>query len=165
MGQVDTAGHLSPKGKVGDSSSERLWYEPGMAHEGYHEPAELLSEDTKDMHRALVSLQEELEAVDWYQQRADGTNEPELKAILVHNKNEEIEHAMMVLEWIRRRNPKFDANIHTYLMKEGPITELEAAEKAGEAGGGSENGKSSSASATSPQGAFGSLGIGSLKGK
>jgi ferritin-like protein len=93
-----------------------------MSSEGYHEPVDLLSEATKNMHRALVSLREELEAVDWYQQRAEGCSDKDLQAILVHNKNEEIEHAMMVLEWIRRHSPPFDAHIGTYLKSSGPIT-------------------------------------------
>ena len=73
----------------------------------YHESLDKLSSTTQDMHRALVSLQEELEAVDWYQQRADATEDAELKAILLHNMREEIEHASMVLEWLRRNHPDF----------------------------------------------------------
>src|SRR5438045_9385506 len=86
---------------------------PRMSHEGYHEPAELLPEETKDFHRAIESLIEELEAVDWYQQRADVTKEESLKAILLHNRNEELEHAMMKLEWLRRRDPKIDETPRT----------------------------------------------------
>src|SRR3954470_7032549 len=97
-----------------------------MSSESYHEPVELLSEETKNMHRAIVSLKEELEAVDWYQQRAEGCSDEDLRAVLIHNKNEEIEHAMMVLEWIRRNNPVFDGNIKKYLMSQGPITAVEA---------------------------------------
>src|SRR4051812_46818306 len=98
-----------------------------MASDTYHEPLELLSEPTRDMHRALSSLMEELEAVDWYQQRAEATQDAELRAVLEHNRDEETEHAMMVLEWLRRMSPVFDRNIQTYLMKQGPITGLEAA--------------------------------------
>ncbi|HEY0192994.1 MAG TPA: ferritin-like domain-containing protein [Kofleriaceae bacterium] len=127
-----------------------------MSSESYHEPIELLSEDTKNMHRALVSLREELEAVDWYQQRAEACTDTELRDILTHNKNEEIEHAVMTLEWIRRRQPVFDDNLKTYLNSTGPITEVEEEAK-GEAGGG---GSSSEAASTST-----SLGIGSLKGR
>ena len=76
-----------------------------MSSEGYHEPIELLSEPTKNMHRAIVSLCEELEAVDWYQQRAEACTDAELAAVLTHNKNEEIEHAMMTLEWIPSAQP------------------------------------------------------------
>ncbi len=98
-----------------------------MAHEGYHEPYEKLTEHTREMHRAILSLMEELEAVDWYYQRADVTEDPQLKAILLHNAHEEIEHAMMTLEWIRRSDPKFDANMREYLFKQGSIVGNEAA--------------------------------------
>ncbi len=93
-----------------------------MANEGYHEPVEKLSADTLDMHRAIVSLMEELEAVDWYNQRVDACSDPELKAILAHNRDEEKEHAAMVLEWIRRRDPVFEHELKDSLFKEGPIT-------------------------------------------
>src|SRR3569623_1522190 len=125
-----------------------------MSSESYHEPIELLSEPTKNMHRALVSLREELEAVDWYPQRAEACSDPELAAVLTHNKNEEIEHAMMTLEWIRRHNPTVADNIKTYVGSEGPILEVE--KKAAQGGcGGSDDQKTTSTS----------LGIGSLKGK
>ncbi|MEO8546049.1 MAG: ferritin-like domain-containing protein [Burkholderiaceae bacterium] len=87
-----------------------------MASEGYHEPIAELSDATRDMHRAIVSLMEELEAVDWYNQRADVCKDPELKAILQHNRDEEKEHASMVLEWIRRRDPKFDHELRDWLF-------------------------------------------------
>jgi ferritin-like protein len=93
-----------------------------MANEGYHEPFEKLSEETKDMHRAITSLMEELEAVDWYNQRMDACSDPELRKILEHNRDEEKEHAAMVLEWIRRRDPKLDHELRESLFKEGPIT-------------------------------------------
>lgn len=93
-----------------------------MANEGYHEPLEKLSTETMDMHRAIQSLMEELEAVDWYNQRADACADPELKAILEHNRDEEKEHASMMLEWIRRRDPKFDHELKDSLFKTGPIT-------------------------------------------
>ena len=96
-----------------------------MGHEGWHEPYESLSPQTREMHRAIISLMEELEAIDWYQQRADVTADGDLKAVIEHNRDEEIEHAMMTLEWIRRRSPKFDVNARTYLFTEGPITEVE----------------------------------------
>ncbi len=92
-----------------------------MSNEGYHEPIEELSDETRDMHRAIVSLMEELEAVDWYQQRVDACKDEELKEILAHNRDEEKEHATMVLEWIRRRDPKFDHELKDYLFTEGPI--------------------------------------------
>lgn len=96
-----------------------------MASTTYHEPLDLLSDETRDMHRAIVSLMEELEAIDWYQQRADATADAPLKAVLLHNKNEEIEHATMVLEWIRRHNEHFDLMLHRYLFTTDPITEIE----------------------------------------
>ena len=92
-----------------------------MANEGYHEPIEKLSAATLDMHRAIISLMEELEAVDWYNQRADACTDPELKRILMHNRDEEKEHAAMVLEWIRRHDPAFDHQLKDSLFKEGPI--------------------------------------------
>lgn len=96
-----------------------------MGSETYHEPYEILSPETREMHRAIVSLMEELEAIDWYQQRADGCTDDALREILVHNKNEEIEHAMITLEWIRRRSPEFDDQMRTYLFTEAPILEVE----------------------------------------
>lgn len=88
------------------------------AHEGLHEPAEKLRPGTLDMHRAIVSLIEELEAVDWYQQRADACGDAELKAILEHNRDEEKEHAAMVLEWIRRKDPSFSKELKDHLFTE-----------------------------------------------
>jgi ferritin-like protein len=92
-----------------------------MANEGYHEPVEELRAETRDMHRAIVSLMEELEAVDWYNQRADSCSDPELRAILEHNRDEEKEHAAMVLEWIRRRDPTFEKELRDYMFSEDPI--------------------------------------------
>ena len=92
-----------------------------MANEGYHEPIEELSDETRDMHRAITSLMEELEAVDWYNQRVDACKDDELKAILAHNRDEEIEHAAMVLEWIRRRNKVFDKELKDFLFTDKPI--------------------------------------------
>ncbi len=87
-----------------------------MSNEGYHEPIEKLSAQTMDMHRAIVSLMEELEAVDWYNQRVDACKDKELAAILAHNRDEEKEHASMVLEWIRRNDPSFDKELRDYLF-------------------------------------------------
>ena len=92
-----------------------------MANEGYHEPVEELSDATKDMHRAIISLMEELEAVDWYNQRVDACKDSDLKTILIHNRDEEREHAAMVLEWIRRKDPSFDKELKDYLFTEKPI--------------------------------------------
>ena len=92
-----------------------------MANEGYHEPLEELSDETRDMHRAIISLMEELEAVDWYNQRVDACKDPELAKILAHNRDEEKEHAAMVLEWIRRHDPAFDHELRDSLFKDGEI--------------------------------------------
>ena len=96
-----------------------------MSSESLHEPAEKLSPATIDRHRATVSLIEELEAVDWYDQRIDGATDEALKEVLRHNRDEEKEHAAMVLEWIRRRDPKFDEHLRTYLFSSGDILMIE----------------------------------------
>lgn len=87
-----------------------------MSSVGYHEPIEELSAETRDMHRAIVSLMEELEATDWYNQRADVCKDPALKAILVHNRDEEKEHAAMLLEWIQRKDRGFSSQLKSYLF-------------------------------------------------
>jgi ferritin-like protein len=118
---------------------------------GLHE--ENLSAGVVDRHRAIVSLMEELEAADWYAQRAEATSDPELRAILQHNGDEEKEHAAMVLEWLRRNDPALDGHLQTYLYQKGSITgREEQSEGAGED------------SAEKPV-SDGSLGIGSLKAK
>ena len=96
-----------------------------MSNEGYHEPVEELSDECRDMHRAIISLMEELEAIDWYQQRVDACKDKELAAILAHNRDEEMEHAAMVLEWIRRHSPRFDHELRDYLFSDKPIVDLE----------------------------------------
>ena len=96
-----------------------------MSSETLHVPREKLSQQTLLLHYAISSLMEELEAIDWYRQRADDTDDPELKAVLLHNANEEIEHASMVLEWIRRREPRFDKELREYLFTDKPIAEVE----------------------------------------
>ena len=118
-----------------------------MASEGLHEAAELLDEGTIDHHRAMTSLCEELEAVDWYDQRVKATTDASLAEVLAHNRDEEKEHASMTLEWLRRRDPTLDQHLRTYLFTTGSILETEA-----EAG-------------TSTTDSPGSLGIGSLKGR
>jgi ferritin-like protein len=120
-----------------------------MSHESLHEPAEKLSPATIDRHRATVSLMEELEAVDWYDQRIDAATDEDLKEILRHNRDEEKEHAAMTLEWLRRNDPALDEQLRTYLFKEGNILAAEA-----EAEGGAE---------PSDSGGDGSLGIGDLR--
>ena len=125
-----------------------------MASEELHEPIDLLPEEAIDKHRAIVSLMEELEAVDWYNQRAAATRDETLKAILIHNRDEEIEHAAMVLEWLRRRHPAIDENLRTYLFAEGDILKAEEQVTDGDtAGVGTGHGGP----------ADGSLGIGSLR--
>jgi ferritin-like protein len=96
-----------------------------MSSEGYHEPIGEMSDEVRDFHRAIVSLMEELEAVDWYNQRVSACKDKELAQILAHNRDEEIEHASMVLEWIRRKNKRFDKELREYLFKDGPIKDRE----------------------------------------
>ncbi len=120
-----------------------------MTSEGFHEPLEKLSARTLDHHRAVVSLMEELEAVDWYDQRIDATEDESLAAILAHNRDEEKEHAAMLLEWLRRRDPVLDHELRTYLFTEGSIVDLED-----EAEGGGDRSDDAAGSDT---------GIGSLK--
>lgn len=106
-----------------------------MSSETYHEPYDLLSDEVKDLHRGILSLMEELEAIDWYQQRADVCTDEQLRAVLLHNRDEEIEHAVMVLEWLRRRIPKLDAELRTYLFTDRDILAVEEEAESGEAGG------------------------------
>ena len=107
-----------------------------MSSENLHVPREVLSQDGRLLHHAITSLIEELEAIDWYRQRADDTEDEQLRAILLHNMREEMEHAAMVLEWIRRRNSDFAGHLKTYLFTDAPITGIEkAAEQDGGEGG------------------------------
>ena len=129
-----------------------------MSSESLHEDASKLGPEVVDQHRAIVSLMEELEAVDWYNQRAKATANPELRAILEHNRDEEKEHAAMALEWLRRTDAKFAQHLKTFLFRDGPITEIEAEAIHG-AGG------STSAPAAGGSSSDGSLGIGSLRKK
>ena len=116
-----------------------------------HEDAEKLKQETIDNHRAIVSLMEEIEATDWYEQRVDAATDAELKTILKHNSDEEKEHASMLLEWLRRRDAKWDQNLRTYLFSDKPILSIEKSDKDG-GGPGAEGGDEAS------------LGIGSLRG-
>jgi uncharacterized protein len=120
---------------------------------GYHESEEKLRTETQDNHRALTSMQEELEAADWYDQRVDAATDPELKEILAHNRDEEKEHFAMLLEWYRRRDAKIDAHLKEYLFTSGSLIAREQG-ATGEGGG----------AAAAPAAGGGSLGIGSLKG-
>jgi ferritin-like protein len=124
-----------------------------VSSEGFHEPLDLLSERTRDHHRAISSVMEELEAVDWYDQRVEATTDDELAAILAHNRDEEKEHAAMTLEWLRRRDPKLDEHLRTYLFTEGSVLAIEDAASGGDA----DHEPASPAS-------DGSLGLGSLRG-
>jgi uncharacterized protein len=100
------------------------------ASQGYHEQEDALSAKTKDLHRALVSLQEELEAWDWYQQRVEATSDPELRQILAHNRDEEKEHAAMIVEWLRRHDVVWARQVRTQVGHSGPIVKEEEAEEA-----------------------------------
>jgi ferritin-like protein len=102
-----------------------------------HEAPETLGPELIDRHRAIVSLMEELEAVDWYDQRAAACSDPELREILEHNRDEEKEHACMVLEWLRRHDTTLDGHLRKFLFSEGSIAHREEADKSGSVGGGS----------------------------
>ncbi len=105
-----------------------------MASDHLHAPRERLSKQTLAMHQAISSLMEELEAVDWYRQRADDCDDASLKAILLHNMKEEIEHAAMALEWLRRNSTDFDKELKAYLFTEGDIVAREHKPPAEDAG-------------------------------
>ena len=124
-----------------------------MSSESLHEDAAKIGSDAIDKHRAIASIMEELEAVDWYNQRAKATTNRELKAILEHNRDEEKEHAAMALEWLRRNDSKMAEHLKTFLFTDGPITGIEATMIHGDGG-------ASSGDVPSPDG---SLGIGSLR--
>ena len=120
---------------------------------GYHESESKLRPETLDNHRAFTSMQEELEAADWYDQRVDAATDRELKEILAHNRDEEKEHFAMLLEWYRRRDATMDARLKEYLFTSGSLVAREQAGAGGADGG-----------ADAAGGGAGSLGIGSLKG-
>ena len=117
---------------------------------GFHEDVETLRAETRDHHRAIVSIMEELVAGDWYDQRVDAAHDEELRAILAHNRDEEKEHAAMLLEWLRRRDASLDQQLRNYLFMDKPVLEREEELDQAEAGGAPES--------------DGSLGIGSLHG-
>ncbi|WCO66894.1 ferritin-like domain-containing protein [Iamia majanohamensis] len=127
-----------------------------MSSEGYHEPIERLGPDVMDRHRAIASIMEELEAVDWYDQRVQATDDEELAAVLAHNRDEEKEHAAMTIEWLRRRDPVFDEQLRTYLFASGSILDAEE-----EAMG--RDDADGDAPAPAPPPGDGSLGLGSLR--
>lgn len=126
--------------------------------DSFHEDTDLLRPETMERHRAIVSLQEECEAVDWYDQRIDATDDPELAEVLAHNRDEEKEHAAMTLEWLRRRDPSWDEHLRTYLFTDRPIL---AVEEAAEAEDEAEAGHDGDASGP----VAGDLGIRSLRGR
>jgi uncharacterized protein len=115
-----------------------------LASEGFHEPLDRLDEAALDYHRAMSSLCEELEAIDWYHQRVQATTDESLAAVLAYNRDDEKEHAAMALEWLRRRDDSLDAQLRKFLFTSGPVTEV-------------------GASSTDAADSSGSLGIGSLK--
>src|SRR5580692_7108099 len=118
---------------------------------GLHEPEDRLTPETIDRHRAITSIQEELEAVDWYDQRVSATGDAELAAVLAHNRDEEKEHAAMTLEWLRRHDPALDQHLRTYLFTTAPVTEIEKEAETG-------------ADDTADTATDGCLNIGGLKG-
>jgi ferritin-like protein len=122
----------------------------------FHEPREQLPAEVIEQHRAMASLIEELEATIWYQQRAAVSGDEELAAVLRHNRDEEIEHASMLLEWLRRNFPGFDEKMQIYLFKDAPLLELE--EEA-------EHKEQKAANSDRPGTPGGALGIGSMKGQ
>src|SRR5579863_1615580 len=121
-----------------------------MAGETLHEEREQLTPEILDRHRAISTVMEELEAIDWYDQRIKASTNPELQSVLRHNRNEEKEHASMLLEWLRRHDSEFEGHMRTYLFSQGPIREVAAGAEGGGGGGGNKGGG-------------GSLGIGSLR--
>jgi ferritin-like protein len=123
-----------------------------------HEDPEQLRKETIDRHRAIASVMEELEAVDWYDQRVDASTDPELRAILQHNRDEEKEHAAMVLEWLRRRDPQLSDHLKTYLFTDRPVLEIEEEVEEGGPGEASTGGAPVRRAPSD-----GSLGIGSLR--
>lgn len=138
-----------------------------MSSEQLHEDPAVLGSAVRDRHRAIASIMEELEAVDWYDQRVAATTDPELAAILAHNRDEEKEHAAMTLEWLRRNDPVLDRHLRTYLFSTGSVLDIEhAAEHGGSDAPASTNAASTNAepATTDALGASGSLRIGDLKG-
>src|SRR3954452_16063994 len=105
----------------------------GENRKTFHEDAAVLGSDVIDRHRAVASIMEELEAVDWYDQRVAATGDAALAEVLAHSRDEEKEHAVMTLEWLRRHDPALDAALRQYLFSDGSIVELEH-EVTGEAG-------------------------------
>jgi len=134
-----------------------------LGSEGLHESEQRLSPATIDHHRAISSIMEELEAVDWYDQRVDATENAELGAVLAHNRDEEKEHAAMTLEWLRRVDPVLDRHLRTYLFQEGSILEREHEAEHSSGGDAGADDDRSTGSRPERGSSDGSLGIGSLQ--
>jgi hypothetical protein len=128
-----------------------------MGSEGLHEPESSLRPATIERHRANVSLKEELEAIDWYDQRADASDDDDLREVLRHNRDDEKEHAAMNLEWLRRHDPELDEQLRLYLFTDGPITQSPVTAESGDAGPGDGGGGTSIGGS--------SLGLGGLRDK
>jgi len=131
----------------------------------WHAPYELLKPETQDLARAVHSLMEELEAIDWYGQRMDVTHDDQLRRILEHNRDEEKEHASMVLEWIRRHDPKFDEHLRTYLFTTGDILSIEAGAEGGTPGAYAGPPPGPAAASSSADEAPNTFTVGSLRGQ
>jgi hypothetical protein len=129
-----------------------------MSSEDLHVPREVLTQEGRLLHYAITSLKEELDAVDWYRQRADDTEDEQLREILLHNMREEMEHAAMVLEWIRRRNADFDGHLKTYLFTDAPIVGIEKVDTGRDGPG------AASDHASGPGSRSAGVTVGSLKG-
>src|ERR1700691_5530573 len=126
---------MSPEAfPVGSETPFECEEEKVMASEGLHEPQDLIQAATIDRHRAIVSIREEFEAVDWYDQRVDATGDSELAAVLAHNRDEEKEHEWMTLEWLRRNDAALTRHMRIYLSTTEPLTEIEAEAEARGAG-------------------------------
>jgi ferritin-like protein len=135
-----------------------------MASEGFHEPIDALEQATLERHRAISSLMEEFEAVDWYDQRVDATTDADLRRVLVHNRDEEKEHAAMTLEWLRRRDPALDEQLREWLFTDktlGVDEEGDGVEPDTASGREPLAGEWAPAAGAEP----GTLGVGSLYGK
>ncbi len=135
-----------------------------MGSEGYHEPFDRLSDEVVDRHRAITTIIEELEAVDWYDQRVCATSDTELAAVMAHHRDEEKEHAAMTIEWLRRNDAVFDEQLRTYLFTQAPVTEVEAIAE-GRATGPDDSTSSKPDHPPEPSTARHGLGIGSLKAR
>lgn len=118
----------------------------------FYVPYSELSAEARTFDNAIASLMEELEATNYYNQRADVATDESLREIMIHNRNEEIEHVAMLVEWFRRNSPEFEEELRTYLFTDAPITEVEES-----ATGGGETADGGKSSGTA------SLGLGSFR--